>query len=211
MKKVVTIGSVIEPSYEFNLDASLRVHRMLIERSLNKQWRFKGRWVTTGPFETLMGYPGCGSSLGGTDWASLKLFPRDGVEAMTKQVNRLIWRTMTAFPELAMLREAVPFRPFVHCRDVIDELRMYEKGRTRRQLNSHHKRATLVKNVCLDCRDSGVYLNAVVSFNTQPTESSWGLWWLARSNNPKWNERHRLATWLKSATKEIDRLVRKYR
>ena len=102
-----TIGQVINPSYNYDLDASLRVHRLLVKRSLAPQWRFKGRWVTTGPFETLLGYPGCGSSYGTTDWASLNLYVRDGLGKMVKVVNRRILDAMCCYPELAMLRETI--------------------------------------------------------------------------------------------------------
>jgi hypothetical protein len=96
-----TIGNVIHPSWNYDLEASLRVHSDLVKRSLDPKWRFKGEWVTTGPLETLMGYPGCGSSWGSTSWVRLMLPFREGLEKAVAKVNGLIFRALCEYPELA--------------------------------------------------------------------------------------------------------------
>ncbi len=45
----------------------------------------------------------------------------------------------------------------------------------------------------IECRPAGISVNADVSFNTRPMESSWELFYLARKPAPRWNERSRLA------------------
>jgi hypothetical protein len=202
-----TIGSIIHPSYGYDLEASLRVHCMLIERSLATQWRFKGAWVTTGPFETLLGYPGCGSSVGGTSWCSLNLYARDGLKGITRTINSRILEALCSYPKLGCLSETMRHQDFRHCGDAVDALAAYERGRTRQRLNSHHKQATLVKDVGLKCTDRGVFVTATVSFNTKPTESSWGLFWLARQKAPRWNERFRLTTWLTKGAGHLEAIA----
>ena len=208
MAERVTIGQVINPCWCFDLAGSLRVHRLLVERSLAPEWRFRSGPVTTGPFECLLGYPGCGvgTAVDYTSWCELKLHVRAGVPELTRTVNQLIWRTMCSYPTLASLAEELP-HCYVRCDAEVDRLAAYERGRTRARLNTHHKAATLVKNVRLSITDSGVCLAADVSFNARPTESSWELFWLAARDPPWWNARLRLATWLRKAQTVLDDLV----
>lgn len=201
-----TIGSVIHPAWNYDLEASLRVHCDLVKRSLDPKWRFKGQWVTTGPLETLFGYPGCGSSFGSTDALHLNLPFREGLENTVKKINGLIFRALCEYPGLASLSETVN-QKFAHCGDAFDALGKFELGRTHEKLNSCHKRATLVRDVRLECWDSGVCLNADVSFNNRPCESRWGLFWLAKKRCPSWTTRTRLSTWLEREKKTLADLV----
>src|SRR5690606_29831594 len=111
------------------------------------------------------------------------------------------------YPELASLSETVN-QKFVHCGDDFDAIGKFELGQTHEKLNSHHKQATLVRDVRLECTDSGVYVNADVSFNNRPCESRWGLFWLAKKPTPKWNNRLRLPTWLARENQTLADLVR---
>ena len=122
MAERITIGRVIHPSWNYGLEASLRVHRLLVQRSLAKRWRFKGDYITTGPFESLMGYPHCGSSSGNLDRYRLDLFPRSGLKSMVQKVNHRIWHTLCEYPDLATLSETIPQQAFLHCGDAVTQL-----------------------------------------------------------------------------------------
>ena len=198
-----TIGQVIHPDSSHDLEASLRVHSMLVTRSRAEKWRFKGSYVTTGPFEVLMGHPGCGSSSGCTAWCTLRLCAADGLESITRRLNQKIIKAMCSYPDLAALSETVKDQRFIYCGDAIDCLARFERARTCKPLNRCHKRARRVENVRLECSDRGISLGADVTL----TGSSWGLFWLARENSPTWNERNRLATWIRQAARTLDRLA----
>jgi len=207
-KTGITIGHVLHPSWCYDLEATLRAHRLLVQRALAPRWRFKGTYVTTGPLETLLGHSGCGSRFGCTDCFGLKLFPRDGLEVMVQTVQRRILVALCEYPDFATLAEPVSSQTFLSSRSSLDRLSNYECGRTRRPLNSYHKRATLVKNVRLECRDDGVRLAADVSQSAKPHASRWELFWAARIAPPKWHKRRRLATWIQDAEEAMAVLVR---
>jgi len=202
-----TIGSIINPSWSYDLEASLRAHRMLVKRSLDSKWRFKNQWVTTGPLETLMGFHSCGSSYGSTSWCTLGLYVRDGYESMTATLNKNILKALCSYPAFGSLAECIPDQELLHCDEAVQALNRYDCSRTREQMNRYHKRARLVKNVRLACCDSCVCLSADVSFNTKPTESRWDLYQLADEEPPIWNERLRLRTWLARAEKSLGKFV----
>lgn len=197
-----TIGQVIHPSWSYDLEASLRVHRMLMLRAKDAKWRFPDRWVTTGPLESLCGYPNCGSSLGSTSWCELRLPVSSGLEAMTRRVNELILNAMCDYPGFASLDEALANR-FVHCGDAVQELQGFEGGRTRKPLNRCHRRARIVRNVRLESHETGIWLQADVTLSS----SRWGIFWLNRSKAPRWNERLKLATWLERSRNVLNDLV----
>lgn len=206
---MTTIGSIISPTQTYDLEGSLRVHRLLVRRSLAPRWRFKDTSVTTGPFESLLGYPGCGSSSGGTSWCLMGLPVQDGRKALTTRLNRLMWKTLCRYPDLAALTETIPYQKHRSCVDELARLAAYEQCHTRQPLNHCWKRATLVKAVRLVCCESGVYLDANVTFRSKRDQSSWwGLYYLARQNRPHWNERLRLATWLARAERSLKTLVK---
>ena len=198
-----TIGSVIHPSWSYDLESSLRIHRMLMLRAKSPKWRFKGTWVVTGPLESLCGYPGCGSGFGDTSWCSLELLVDSGLEQMTRRVNDLIFRAMCDYPGFASLNEELPNRSFVHCEEAIQSLRVFEGGRTLKPLNSCHKRARSVRNVRIVSHESRITLDADVTLSG----SSWGLFWLNKSQAPKWNDRMSLAKFLNQARISLEQLV----
>jgi len=193
------IGRVIYPGRNYDLEASLRVHRLLVLRSLEKQWRFTGEHMTSGPLEYLMGYPGCGSSSGDTKWCSLGLCFANDLKSMVEKVNRIIWGTLCVYPGLATLTETVPSRPYWPLNEIITRLADYERGLTRQSLNSIHKRARVIRNVRLQCDAKGISLATEVTLSG----SEWGLFWLARQEPPRWNEHWRLDTWLVRAEKAL--------
>lgn len=197
-----TIGSVLWP-VSCDLEAYLRVHRLLVERSLQAQWRFEGNWVVSGPFESLMGKPCCGSSLGSTHGFSLDLYFRDGIQTMIAKLRKYIINTLCQYPEFASLGEKIRRQDYRDCQRLIRTLMQHECARTRAPFNRFHKRATLVRDVGLFCCDAGISLNASVSFNTKPGESRWGLFYLVRERVPRWNERLRLDTWLAQAEQKL--------
>lgn len=187
------------------LESVLRLHGILVERSLGPEWRFKGKWVTTGPFETLMGYRSCGASSGDVTWCDLYISPLHGEISAFKKIQVLILTALCEYPGLADLNEDVPVKEGLHG-DEFDQLRCYDNGRTRRPLNHSHKRARKVRGVGLVCRSSGVYLTGRVVLGS----SSWGLFWLAVEDEPKWNTRFHLDTWLGEAVKRLDLLVNRW-
>lgn len=199
------IGSIIHPSWSYDLEASLRLHCFLVQRALKPEWRFRTDWVWTGPFETLMGHPGCGSSFEGhTSWAEFALpIGRDPYKAATAKLNSTIIKCLCAYPKLASLDEEIPYPKFRHMGDACNRFRVYERARTRRPLNSCHKRARTVENVRLACTDRGVGLLADVTL----TGSRWALWWLADQDAPLWGKQ-RLDTWLSRAIERLDALVK---
>lgn len=204
-----TIGSVIHPNANYDLESSLRVHRLLVLRALHKRWRFQGRWVVTGPLETLMGIPGCGSGCGATDYLCLNLIAQNGIGSIVRFLNQRIFEAMCAYLKFASIDETIPSKEFVPCDKALAQLAAYECGRTKHQMNEYHRRATLVKNVRIECRPAGISVNADVSFNTRPMEGSWELFYLARKPAPRWNERSRLARWITRACDSLSVLCSK--
>lgn len=202
MSNTLTIGQIINPSWSYNLEASLRVHRMLLSRAMIPRWRFRGPYVVTGPFETLCGYSGCGTHYGGTSWCSLRLHVADGLEKIVRRTNDLILRAMCEFSGFAQLDETLNV-PFVNCRSMVDALGKFELSRTRRALNKCHNRARVVRNVAIVSREDGVYMDADVTLGG----SRWGLFWLHGSKSPKWNERLKLATWLSQCEGVLSQLI----
>lgn len=199
-----TIGHIIDPSWSYDLESSLRVHAMLLQRARERKWRFHGDWVWTGPFETLCGKPCCGSSLGSDCTSSfrLDLHVSAGLESMVESLNRNILKAMCQYPGFASLDERISTR-FVHCGDAIKALAAYEGGRTREPLNKYHRRARFVRNVRILSSQFGVHLEADVTL----TGSRWDLWSLAKKDAPRWNNRLKLPTWLGRAMTQLDTLV----
>lgn len=201
------IGHVINPAgHDYDLESSLRVHQMLVQRATHDKWRFTGPYVTTGPLEALLGYPFCGSSRGGLGGFSLDLRFEDGLSQMVQKVNKHTMQAMCYYPGFASLDEQLP-RVFVHAGAAVESFRAYESARTRKRLNSCHAKATFVRDVRMSVCETGVYLDADVAYSRKDS-SHWGLFWLASERRPRWNERLRLATWLDKARRELDRLVK---
>lgn len=208
MRNTTTIGRVIHPGWSFDLEANLRVHRMLAERALLPKWRFRTTWVWTGPFETLMGHSNCGTGSPGPHWGmTLSLPVRDGLEPAVDRLKQNILKAICEYPGFASLDETLPDRGGL-CREAFQTLLSYDGGRTKTVMNSHHRAATYVRDVRLECCRDGVYVNADVSFNSKPAESRWGLFYLAHTTRPKWNERLKLHTWLSRASERIGELVK---
>ena len=199
--RIRKLGHVIAPSsYQYDLEASLRAHRMLVARAILPQWRFKNEWVVTGPYETLMGFPYCGSTYGDTREFCLRVYAHlSGFMDMTKLVNKHILDAMCCYPEFASLDETLPPHSFSHCSNAVDSLARFNGGDTLNPLNSCHNRARKVGNVRIECRDSGVYVSADVTYGY----STWSLFSLARIQKPKWNERVHLSTFLHNAEQQL--------
>jgi hypothetical protein len=191
------------------LETALRLHRLLVERSLSKSWRFKNRWVTTGPFETLMGHRSCGTSFDDVTCFHLFLSSSHGEENAVKKLFARILDAMFEYPGLACLNEDVAIAPWAWSHE-FDFLREYENCQTHRPLNEMCEAARTVRNVGLKCRDSGIYLTVKVVL--PKSCSSWDLFWLAQEDEPRWNMQVHLDTWLtRTAIPRLDRLVKRCR
>lgn len=204
MSKSTTIGRIIGPTQNYDLESSLRVHRLLVQRALQPRWRFKGTWVTTGPYETMIGYPSCGSIPSQT---SLSLTAATPLGDSVTRVNQGILRAMCDYSGFAELSEPIPERPFVHCSAAWFRLAAFTGRKTARRLNQCHARARVIHSVGLECGDSGVHFKASVGFNLKPCDSCWSVFHLLRRNPPRWNERLRLATWLEQCADLLDAII----
>ena len=87
-KERKTIGQIIHPSWNYDIEASLRVHQMLMRRAMNSQWRLTGTRITIGPYETLCGRSGTGSSMTQEPSGQLQLLL--GLESLKKWLPRSI-------------------------------------------------------------------------------------------------------------------------
>jgi len=210
----MTIGQVIVPPYEYDLEASLRVQRSLVRRASDEAWRFRGRWVVTGPHETMMGKPSCGRSGAGLEpspLTELNLPVSLGLDEMVRRVNHWILRAIADYPGFAELSESVACLPFGNCGSGVARLAALNGRKTARKLNQCWNRARLIRDVRLVCSCDGIYFDADVSFNRRPTESRWSVFALTRQACPRWNERGRLAKWLERCGDVLESIIKEKR
>ena len=192
MKENLSFGAVIHPCHRaYHLEASMLLHRLLVKRSNDERFRFRGTWVTSGPFESLIGRPGTGHGHSVGCIGDVVVPLHEGYQAATRQINSLIISALCSYPDLAMLRETISL-DFVHCGDAVASVGRFEGKRTKEPLNQYHKRARVVRRVGVSLSASGVYLSADVTLSG----SRWCLFQLADTEPPKWRKRERLATFL---------------
>lgn len=203
------IGRVIHPRMDFDLETVLKLQRMLVERARADEWRFRGPYVTTGPYETMMGHASCGSSCSKYSDTVLDLPFANGLKSMADAARQGILCAMCEYPEFARLDEPTWKAPFpaAHCGDAVKRLAELEGSQTVRSLNSYWKRARVVRDVRLVCGWGGIHFDADISFNLKPHESRWGVFHLLRRPLPRWNERGRLAKWLESCADVLEGII----
>jgi hypothetical protein len=203
------IGSVINPGWAYDLESSLKLQRMLVERARADEWRFRGPYVTTGPYETMMGASACGSSCSKYSDVELDLPFSNGLASMVDTARHGILCAMCDYPEFARLDEPTWDTPFAgaHCGDAVKRLAALEGKKTVRSLNGHWKRARVVRDVRLVCGWGGIHFDADISFNLKPCESRWGVFWLLKRPLPRWSERGRLATWLEKCADMLEGII----
>ena len=203
-----TIGQKIDPHWNYDLEASLRIQQSLIARAQDPAWRFKGQLVTTGPYETLLGYASCRSR-----WDTYLALPvSHGLYRMVRAVNTSILRAMCQYPGFAELSEEATEPPFpaAHCGEAIAVLDALNGRKTVRKLNEFHARARVIRDVRLECSKQGIFFNAYVSFNRKPCESRWSVFTLLcgeRHKWTRWNGRGRLAKWLAVCAERLTEII----
>jgi len=203
------IGRVIHPRQDFDLESVLRLQRTLVARARADEWRFRGPYVTTGPYETMMGKASCGSSCSKYSDVELELPFTNGLTSMVDAASQNILRAMCDYPDFARLKEPTWDAPFpgAHCGDAVKRLAALEGVKTVRSLNSHWKHARVVRDVRLVCGWGGIHFDANISFNLKPCESRWGVFWLLERPLPRWNERGRLAKWLEKCADVLEGII----
>jgi hypothetical protein len=191
----VTFGNLIYGASD--LDRLLRLHQLLVRRAMDDCWRFVGDWVCTGPYETLMGYPNCGSGLSRTSFEAheLGLRVRDGYDKMCEQLSRRCLQAMCQFKGFASLDEELTPRSYDYTNDAVLALSAFEKSRTKERLNSFHAKARFVSDVRLVSTNSGVCLAATVNYGPRDY-SKWSLFSLMRTKPPIWSRRVGLSVFL---------------
>jgi len=203
------IGSVINPGWAYDLESSLKLQRMLAERARADVWRFRGYYVTTGPYETMMGHANCGSGHNTHSTIDLDLPFILKLDGMVRAVNTGILRAMCQYPEFAEMAELTWRAPFPdsHCGEAVKRLAEFEGRKATRQLNPYWKRAKVIRDVRLVCDWSGIYFAANVSFNLKRCESRWSVFQLLREPLPRWNERGRVAKWLVKCADMLEEII----
>jgi hypothetical protein len=200
-----TFGETLYKGYGAarDLDGLLRLHSVLVARAMQDQWRFKSGHIVTGPYETLMGYHNCGSSGGGFQYHYADIAFRDSLETCCERIRSLCLSAMCLFRGFASLDEELPSRSFDHCQSELNSVAKFERSRTRKSLNSFHRRARHVSKVGLRCTHEGVLLFAIVNYGPRD-HSELSLFHLMRSRYPKWNQRHGLSTFLTSCSQVLE-------
>jgi len=204
-----TIGKVIRPAWGGDLESSLKLQRMLVNRARDDQWRFHGDWVTTGPYETMMGKASCGCSGSKYSTISPPLPFSDGLVNMVNSVNHGILRAMFDYPKFAELSEETWCPPELdaRCQDAIAQLTAFNGCQTARALNDCHESARTIRCVRLCCEWDGIYLDADVAYDMDPYSSCWSVFFLTRDTRPRWSERGRLSKWLGACGDLLEKLI----
>lgn len=196
-KHKTTIGHIVRPGCAgMSLEHAVRLYLHLLPRSLLPTWRFKGRWNTTGPLETMLGYANCGDGTRGMLKCSMSL--RDGAPTISERIAENLLRAICDYVGFASLDEEIPDWPYESCGEAVKSLAGFVNRKTNQPLNASHPRARTIRDVQLILSDSGVSWDSYLSY-ARDHGSSWRIFGILRQPNEYWSGRGRLATWLEKA------------